>query len=390
MVNQQLLNYIKQQLQQGVSREIITNNLISQGWQQSDVNEGFSSIDSFNTSSQISSPQSFSTLPQQPERKGNKTLLAIISIIGALIIGSGVFGYFYYFQETPEKVIEKMRTRLTEVKTLEYQGDVKTEFTTGWFSDFSVNFSGKSDVSDLNNPKGSFESIIGADDIFLAFELRNIGKIIYFKLSNIPYLELGLEFSDISFIDDQWIKTNIESLKKPFWLENFEEQIKEEQKQQELTPEQIEKLKQIVAQTKVFKVTEKLASEEIEGVNTHHYKFSIDKNELRKLIVNIIVIVENKTLTEGLVEFDRTRIMEKLESLNGEIWIGKKDLLPYKISFEALMITSVSGFKIPDKDKFMLMISFKNYDKPVKIDIPSPVKSLEEILVKFWKINSIK
>jgi hypothetical protein len=42
MTNQQLLDYIKQQLQQGVSREIITNNLISQGWQQPDVNEAFS------------------------------------------------------------------------------------------------------------------------------------------------------------------------------------------------------------------------------------------------------------------------------------------------------------------------------------------------------------
>ena len=42
MVNQQILDYIKQQLQQGVSREIISSNLISQGWQQQDVNEAFS------------------------------------------------------------------------------------------------------------------------------------------------------------------------------------------------------------------------------------------------------------------------------------------------------------------------------------------------------------
>lgn len=58
MVNQQLLDYIKQQLQQGVSRDNITNNLISQGWQQSDVNEGFSSIENF-SSSQVSSPNHF-------------------------------------------------------------------------------------------------------------------------------------------------------------------------------------------------------------------------------------------------------------------------------------------------------------------------------------------
>lgn len=58
------------------------------------------------------------------ERKISKTFLTIISIIGALIIGGGVFGYFYFFQETPEKIIEKMGTRVAEVKTVEYQGHI--------------------------------------------------------------------------------------------------------------------------------------------------------------------------------------------------------------------------------------------------------------------------
>jgi hypothetical protein len=398
MVNQQLLDYIKQQLQQGVSREIITNNLISQGWQQSDVNEGFSSIDSSNTSSQISSPQSFSTLPQQPERKASKTLLAIISIIGVLIIGGGAFGYFYYFQETPEKVIEKMRTRLTEVKTLEYQGDIKAEITTpdllggGSFmqptqqapskkaSDFSINFNGKSDVNDLNNPKGSFAFNIKTDALkeltqgesTFGLEVRTINKVVYVKLNNLP----NLGFFDLSFLSNQWIKIDTEVIKKQFGLEKFEEQIKEAQGQQELNPEQTEKLKQVVAQTKVFKITEKLASEEIEGVNTHHYKFLIDKNELKKLITDISVIVENKTLTDKeLAEFDKG--LEAVESIGGEIWIGKKDYLPYKIIF-TVGIKETAESKTAGQLTATLL--FKNYNKPVQIDIPSPVKGIEEIL----------
>jgi len=377
--------------------KIITNNLISQGWQRSDVDEGFSSIDSSNTSSQISSPQSFSTLPQQPERKVNKTLLAIISIIGVLIIGSGVFGYFYYFQETPEKVIEKMRARLTEVKTLEYQGDIKAEVTTPDLlgggslqpaqqtpskkaSDFSINFSGKSDVSDLNNPKGSFAFNIKTDalkeltqgDTTFGLEVRTINKVVYVKLNNLP----NLGFFDLSFLSNQWIKIDTEAIKKQFGLEKFEAQIKEAPKQQGLTPEQTEKLKQVVAQTKVFKVTEKLASEEIEGINTHHYKFLIDKNELKKLITDISAIVQNKTLTdEELAELDKG--LEAIESLGGEIWIGKKDYLPYKIIFTV-------GIKETTESKtagqLTATLSFKNYDKPVQIDIPSPVKSIEEIM----------
>lgn len=49
MVNQQILDYIKQQLQQGISKETISSNLLSQGWQQQDVNEAFSQATGQNT-----------------------------------------------------------------------------------------------------------------------------------------------------------------------------------------------------------------------------------------------------------------------------------------------------------------------------------------------------
>jgi len=52
MVNQQILDYIKQQLQQGVSMETISSNLLSQGWQQQDVNEAFSQSTGQNTTVQ--------------------------------------------------------------------------------------------------------------------------------------------------------------------------------------------------------------------------------------------------------------------------------------------------------------------------------------------------
>ncbi len=42
MINQQLLDYIKQQLGQGISKDVISNNLAQQGWQQQDINEGVS------------------------------------------------------------------------------------------------------------------------------------------------------------------------------------------------------------------------------------------------------------------------------------------------------------------------------------------------------------
>jgi len=80
MVNQQLLDYIKQQLQQGVSREIITNNLISQGWQQSDVNDAFSQATGQNISMQGSA--NFDT--GDASKNGKATTGLVMGIIGLI------------------------------------------------------------------------------------------------------------------------------------------------------------------------------------------------------------------------------------------------------------------------------------------------------------------
>lgn len=57
MIKQQLFDYIKQQLQQGVSQEQIKNSLIANGWQAQDVDEVFAFIQNFaNHSQYVPSP----------------------------------------------------------------------------------------------------------------------------------------------------------------------------------------------------------------------------------------------------------------------------------------------------------------------------------------------
>lgn len=399
MINQQLLDYIKQQLQQGTDREKINNFLMANGWQVSDIKEAFDSIIPSNqpvqpTSPNISTPQSFSTFSSQPQNGMSKTLLAVILIVGVLIVGGGAFAYFNYFQ-SPEKIVQKMITKLTEIKSLEYSGEIKTEVNAGDLlgggnllqptqpvsnnktSNFSVNFNGVSDTNDLNNPKGSFSfnintDALGQENFTLGLEVRTIDKIVYIKLSNLP----NLGFFDLTAVSNQWIKVDTEALKKQFGLEKIEEQLKEAQKKQELSPEQIEKLKTAVQQHKVFKITESLAGEKIEGVDTYHYKFTIDKEEIKKLLTDISQITQDKTLTEKeLADFDES--FKAIELSEGEIWIGKKDFLPYKISLSSV-IKETEKSKTSGKVSFTLL--FKNFNKPVQIEIPAPVKTLEEIL----------
>jgi len=65
MVNQQLLDYIKQQLQQGISKEQIKSSLIANGWQARDIDEAFSFVSNpASQSSTVPPPaQTISSLP---------------------------------------------------------------------------------------------------------------------------------------------------------------------------------------------------------------------------------------------------------------------------------------------------------------------------------------
>lgn len=399
MINQQLLDFIRQQLQQGRDREEIKNSLMTNGWQALDIEEAFNSLASPNQPvvqppSGLSNPQPFSTFSPQPQKKINKALIAIFSIIVVLAIGGGAFAYFYYFQ-SPERIVQRMTARLAEIKSLEYSGEIRAEVDTSNLlgggnllqpsqpvaaqkaSNFSINFTGVSDVRDLNNPQGSFSFNINTDaltegQITFGVEIRNVGKIIYVKISDVP----NLGFFDLSAVKNQWVKIDTEALKKQFGLEKLEEQLKEVQKQKELTPEQIEKLKEAVQQAKAFKITQKLASEKVEGVSTHHYKFTIDKAGVKNLVADIGQIVQNKTLTEKeLADFDKS--LETVKLPEGEIWIGKKDLLPYKISLSST-IKEADTSKISGKVSLILL--FKNFNKPVHIAVPTQAKPLEEIL----------
>lgn len=71
MTNQQLLDYIKQQLQQGVSREQIKSSLLTNGWQENDINEAFLTL----SNNPVPSPQSPALQPTLTALPGATAIL---------------------------------------------------------------------------------------------------------------------------------------------------------------------------------------------------------------------------------------------------------------------------------------------------------------------------
>ena len=134
MKNQELVNYIKQQLDQGVSKEEVTDKLVSKGgWDKQDVDEAFISIFP-PTPEPKPEPEIIAPQPMEikPKKGSNKFLMVATVMISLLLIGGGAFGYFYQKQkaESPEEVFQKMLLQLNDLKSLEFEGTLQLEADT--------------------------------------------------------------------------------------------------------------------------------------------------------------------------------------------------------------------------------------------------------------------
>lgn len=340
-----------------------------------------------------SAPQSFTPLPIDSRKRKNKSLVAIILIIFVLIVGGVAFAIYNYFQ-SPEVIVQKMIANLAEIKSLDYSGDIQTEINTvdtlsinklqptksdsnTKKSNFSVDFYGATDTGDFNNPKGSFSfnvntNALGQQSFTFALEVRVIDKFLYLKVSNLPNIGLF----NLSSVANKWIKMDAASLKDQYEIESAAESTNDSKTNQDLSQQQIEKIKTAIKKRKVFKITDNLQVEKINGKENYHYGFAIDNEESKNLFIDISQIIKGSTLNKKeLASIEE--IFNKVGLEKGEIWIGKSDLLPYKFSST---ITSKKTGQSDSFEKVKVKALFNNFNKPVQVEIPSPVKTFEEIL----------
>lgn len=117
-----MLDYIKQQMQQGVSQEQIKNSLIATGWQQQDIDEGLNSLATQGTPS----PSVAAPVAPTPTNSTWKIVLGVV--IGVAILGGGA----YLASQTvfkPKKTTETS-TNTTTAQTTQQPAAVATETPT--------------------------------------------------------------------------------------------------------------------------------------------------------------------------------------------------------------------------------------------------------------------
>ena len=366
------------------------------------------------------SPEADSVLPtvehgqnpnkfQFPKFKIFKIIIALLVVV-AIVIG-GYFALANYFPQyakyvqpylgpvfdpvintfldvlpfqVPERVIQRSIESMTNVKSFEYDIKVDSELKMGNLplGQAKTSLSGVTDINDTSDPKGMMKFKIEDPRVgtLLDIESLNSGGTIYFKINDV--FSGGFYGFDITSFIGKWIKADYNSVKGQFEASAVE--AGREQSKNKLSSQQIEDIKQAIKDIKFLDITEKLSGEEINGVSTYHYQFSVIKEGLSQLIIKINEIVGSKSLTKEEIE-NWNKMLEGL-SVGGEIWIGKKDLLPYKYS---IVVNLTQNGEQQFQGKLSILAEFKNFNQPINIETPSSAIELEEILSDIFKAPDI-
>jgi len=174
-------------------------------------------------------------------------------------------------------------------------------------------------------------------------------------------------------------------------------------------------LKKLTSDKKFYSVKKELRDEKIEGTKVYHYLVVLNREEIKRLILEITEIyidISYKKMFEVFPEEFRpspedieygkrtmieamekgfNEILEKIGNIESEIWIGKKDFYLYRIRGEkefewekemySYMFEPAAKEKIKEKITVKFDMNLSNFNKPVKIEPPERYKGLEEVLI---------
>lgn len=378
MINQDLLNYIRDSLSKNFPRDQIRDALIDAGWRLDDINEAFS---------YLKETEKSKITINSPARK--KAMALVFAAAVFLFTGSSVFAGYYYYKTIPERTVSKMKENLKDIRSFGYEAKIK--FESEGSGTLELNSKGAADFSDENNIKSYSDSSFSAssplisekEKISLSLSHKGIKEAHYLKFS-IPKTggELpALSFLDLNRLNGKWIKIDSSDLENYFQAEYSPESEflddgfqsgsdfnspEPENLQDKTYKENIGKLKEIFSKHKIFAVEEYIGSEIIQdGVKARHIKFQVNKEELGNFFQEA-----QKEFNSAFGDYRA----EEIENISGDIWIGKEDSFLRKFYL-------LGNFKDEKnkKGKWEISLEFFDINEPVFVEAPEKSESITDI-----------
>jgi len=394
----------------------------------------------YSTPSSPPPTQSYYGETATPKSRG-KTIKIIVGVLVGIIFVSSVGvavalftrawdPFWNPFRPEPDKVIQEMTQRMKKIKTMHSESKIEIDARDEYeLFNILLTLNSDADATDSKNTKSTGDFDIAFDlkptgnytysteeiKFSLAGEAKNIGQISYLKINTIPSMigdwlrsETGIDLNEV--LANKWIKIdpksleeNIKDLFRRYYFGGSLPPEMEEmfQQQTESQKELQEKIEKMIEGKKFFVVKSELSDITTNGIKMYHYVLTLNKAEIKSMIPDFAIIYvdmikqmmpSNYPLTEEDIYQAKKDITEdfnkvfdeffvKTGDFDGEVWIGKKDYLIYKVKIEkAIDLNKINQYS-KGIFTFKIDMNFSNFDKPVTIETPKDSTDIIEIIM---------
>jgi len=322
-----------------------------------------------------------------PPSFGGKSLIGIVLAIVVVVAVGGYFAYGKFGTPDAQKLLSDAYFKSKDVKsynldnTFSIQGITLTPALAGG-TETTVTFTSKAgvDIQDKQNAKFSLDfdlntGEINGEDYSLSGNLKLLGSTdMYLKIIKFPLaITKVVSFSSSPFaaLKDKWIHIPLNNPTGSVTPGLGVLQGIEKGAQQKVAEQYIEDIYDVLDDATITKALSVRDGGTINGESTYQVAFELDKEGVKKLIVDLSSKFGQKVSSAEINEIGDQ--LKKID-LTGEMWIAKSSRLPMKY---VLKITP----HIEQMPNLQIMLThvFSDYNKEVTIEAPQGAVESKDI-----------
>jgi|GEM_PF-2174237 hypothetical protein len=410
MTNDELLGYVRQQLTLKVSKEAITANLKSAGWNDADVNEAFAIVTPplsvpmhppVSPAVSVATPniiqpqtnlqntitpataQEQSVNPSLPaeKSKSKKIFAAVLILVLIGLAGGAAYAYYSGFFVSLPMLASQAIDSARAAKTGTYDVTVNADFSglknSGSLLSLipgaagSLSFTSKSSYDSRDPANFKDVAVISASlgSLSASGEIRILDNTFYGVLTKAPSLSF---LPTSSSYENKWFS---------FAYKNSSGQTVESPLQavspvntdifNKLTEDQKTHIYDLSRNARLIKSVKKLSPEVVGGEMSYNFLFDLDREGINSYLASLKEYINTIGKDDSaLSAFDPTSFTKELDQIkdfSGEIWIGRNDKLPHKV----MMNFGIQPDPAKDEQiKISLVGIFSGWNQPVLIVAP--------------------
>lgn len=322
-----------------------------------------------------------------------KVKLSLVVVVGFLLMVNPASAAY----ESSQQVLGKAIANFNKSTTFSFAGNVTMRDTTKPVK-YSKTYTSPARVTAIkSNLNGQFNAVNQQNKKYnLFFDLAIDSGSFSFKNLQVDLTSFGQKFylrvnypgdtsaigTEINQFLNQWILIDKEAIIKDYLGTNYSNLIKTNVEKSEINLSELKSALESLRKNNVIILT-KLKDEKVNGVDTFHYSYRVNKVGLR----NFLITLAKQSKDIGALGPSDLKSLDTWLKSNilptGSIWIGKKDYNIYRLTFAQ---------KKNDKTKEtnnIIDLTFNDFNQELYISAPGNFLTFEEVAAKFKSKDTV-